>query len=354
MKNMLAVRLMKPITLLIVVAFYFALPSPAFAKNPAGVIVKLKGEVKIEQGKAGGKVAVEGDKFFVGDTFVTGSDGRAKLRFAEGGPNGKNEVVIAGSSRLFIEKAGSQGSGKSGTSLALEDGAIRTNVKKKYSGNGDDVFKVRTPNAVAGVRGTVFMMSFDRKTQASTLLTTQGRVAFAFGKNESMVGAGQVIRSAPNSPGRVEPAASSKSIPQEFKDLEGEESARNDGTGADSSGSTASGGGAGGSGGEGSGSVVGEAPPAALDRETVVSETPASSGDTAAAAPGTNMDRAPAGDAPAPKTGIIDSVVSAPPPPQSSVFTPPKVFVPPVSAITVEQVRQLDPNGKVIIKIGDL
>jgi hypothetical protein len=358
MELMPVVRLRKSLDKLLMLAIVFGLNAFAFAADTAGVIVKLKGDVKIERGKGAAAGAVEGDKFYVGDTFITGGDGRAKLRFAEGGPNGKNEVVISSASRLFIEKAGSAGSGKSGTSLALESGAIRSNVKKKYSGEGEDVFKVRTPNAVAGVRGTIFMMSFDSKTKVSALATQQGKVIFTMAGNSKAVSANQAIKGTPESPGKVEENRSPASVSKEFKELESEDSGSGDSSKSEGS----------------KDSVVGEAPPAALDRETVKTEDRPADASETAKNPGDNSqgkgpgdkpaNRAPAGDAPVAGTapapapvsgGIMDSVVSAPPPTLllNPITAPPPVYVPPVNPVTVEAVRSTETTGKVRIPIKD-
>jgi len=349
MKTMRAVRFKG---LKLVITGLLAYSGLAFAADPAGLIVKLKGAVTIEGGKAGKKPAVEGDKFFVGDTFVTGGDGRVKLRFAEGGPAGKNEVVIASSSRLFIEKAGSQASGKSGTSLALTEGSIRSNVKKTYSGEGEDVFKVRTPNAVAGVRGTIFLMNFDKKSQASTLLTQKGKVEFAIGATKSMVGAGQAITGKGNSAGKVE-AAAQADLPGDFKELEAETSGPAPAGGGESTSFSDSPAAEGG---------TGDAPPAAMDRETVVTkdESAGTSGPGATADAG----RAPAGDGsvspgapaaegPKPAGGGILDQVAAPRPPPPPIFAPPTLYVPPISPVTVQQIQQLSNTGKVRIPITD-
>lgn len=370
-------------------ALFLLSAGPTWGADAAGKILKIKGSVFIEVGK-NKKAAVEGDKFFVGDTFSTGTDGRAKLQFAEGGPAGKNEVVVASSTRLLIEKAGSAASGKTGTSLALVEGSIRSNVKKKYSGEGEDVFKVKTPNAVAGVRGTIFMLNFDKKSQSSTLLTQKGKVEFAMGERKAFVGAGQVVRGDRGGVGSVQ-SSEKANLPGDFKELD-KEGSGGPGPAGDSGSSTdgAQNGGA------------GEAPPAALDRETVQttddsSSTSASndsgSGDTQASADsktsggetsaGSNeapaagdsstaktsdsgSGRTPAGDsAPAPDAsggttvpvassgGIISGAGGAAPPPPPPIFMPPPLYVPPITPVTVNQVKQADPNGLVKIPIKD-
>lgn len=149
-------------------------------ENQAGDIVLVKGEVLImnsksqvvadPEGKRGRSTKV-GQPFFVGERIVTKATGRIKLKFKEGG----NEVVLGADTSLLIERAGTSAANK-GTSLNLAKGEVRASVNPdlKYSGSGKDVFEVKTPNAVAGVRGTVFMTRF--RGQSTEVATERGAV----------------------------------------------------------------------------------------------------------------------------------------------------------------------------------
>jgi hypothetical protein len=203
-----------------ILGFAAFLSVSSFASGEAaGIIAKLKGEVSVQSGKVTRKPK-EDEKFYVGDTFITGYDGRVKLRFAEGGSSGKNEVVIGKSSRFFVEKAGSSTAKTVGTQLLLKEGTVRSVVRRKYSGQGDDIFQVRTPNAVAGVRGTVFIVGFDPKNQISTVLTQQGNVSFDWKGAQQIVAAGQVVKASPKQPAQVESYKKDPTaIPEGFRDI---------------------------------------------------------------------------------------------------------------------------------------
>jgi len=67
-------------------------------------------------------------------------------------------------------------SGKAGTTLDLARGEVRANVNRKYSGQSGETFEVKTKNAVAGVRGTVFVTRFDAKLGKSEIATIKGAV----------------------------------------------------------------------------------------------------------------------------------------------------------------------------------
>jgi hypothetical protein len=159
------------------------LPLWARAAAPAGTIELSKGGVFILDSSAKVVADPEGKRarttkpgapFYVGETIQTKSDGRVKLKFAEGG----NEVVLGSGTTLVIRKAGT-GSGPSGTDLALEQGQLRSNVKRRYSGEDGDTYEVRTRNAVAGVRGTIFVASFDAAKGVSAIITEKGLVSVA-------------------------------------------------------------------------------------------------------------------------------------------------------------------------------
>lgn len=150
-----------------------------FIVSPCWAIEKIA-EVAIVKGDAfllslGGDLhdLKEGDFLNEADSVVTGANGRVKLLFAEGTETQRNIVVIGPNSRLQIQRASLNKQG-SGTELYLEQGSVRSSVYKKYSGQGRDVFEVKTPNVVAGVRGTVFQVEYEN--QQSLVATFKGLV----------------------------------------------------------------------------------------------------------------------------------------------------------------------------------
>jgi hypothetical protein len=158
------------------------IPSLSQAASPpeAGKIVLVKGDVFIlsaidksvvadPSGKRG-RSTQKGSAFFEGETIQTKDGARVKLLFFEGG----NEVVLGSSTSLVVERAGAS---KSGTELSLNQGTVRSSVNRKYSGEGGDIFEVKTPNSVAGVRGTVFNVAYDSKKNTTQVFTERGSVA---------------------------------------------------------------------------------------------------------------------------------------------------------------------------------
>jgi hypothetical protein len=135
----------------------------------SGVFMVVKGEVKITSaGKV--EVAKVGTKVTEGDTVQSGHDSRAKIVMAD-----KNVLNISPDSKVTIEKYQNNGPAKNVESK-VEFGKVRASVEQKYDGDKSK-FNIRTPTAVAGVRGTDFMMGFDTKTQTSHVVTFSGMVA---------------------------------------------------------------------------------------------------------------------------------------------------------------------------------
>jgi len=150
------------------------------AAESAGKIVLIKGKVFIldakanivadPEGKRGRKTEV-GTEFFEGETISTKEGARVKLLFKEGA----NEVVLGSDTTLLVERAG-DGAKKKGTSLNLSKGEVRSDVKIKYSGKGNEIYEVKSKNAVAGVRGTKFTAILNVKTASFLVATESGKV----------------------------------------------------------------------------------------------------------------------------------------------------------------------------------
>jgi hypothetical protein len=155
-------------------------PALAWAATEAGKIVLVKGDVFILDAKnksvvadptgKRGRSTQKGSPFFEGETIQTKDGARVKLLFNEGG----NEIVLGSGTSLVIERAGAK---QPGTELNLKQGTVRSSVNKKYSGEGGDIFEVKTPNSVAGVRGTIFNVAYDNKKNMTQVLTERGSVA---------------------------------------------------------------------------------------------------------------------------------------------------------------------------------
>jgi len=213
------------------------------APSEAGKIVLVKGDVFIlgakdksvvadPSGKRG-RSTQKGSVFFEGETIQTKDGARVKLLFTEGG----NEIVLGSSTSLVIERAGTA---KPGTELSLKQGTVRSSVNKKYSGEAGDIFEVKTPNSVAGVRGTIFNVAYDSKKNSTQVFTERGSVSVASitkGSKPVLVNAGmfsEVKKFGTPTPAATAPADIVESVSPEASEEGGAEGSSTDAPAASS------------------------------------------------------------------------------------------------------------------------
>lgn len=157
----------------------FGAPSSAWAQSLHGVFMVVKGDVQILKEGAAPEKAKVGSKIHPGQTVATGADSRAKIVMSD-----RNVVNVSPDTKLLIEKY--ENDPKKGTKdveMKLIEGKVRNNVEQKYDGEKSK-FIIKTPTAVAGVRGTQFMTSFSPRTGMTQIVTMKGAVSFSsLGKN---------------------------------------------------------------------------------------------------------------------------------------------------------------------------
>ena len=154
--------------LLVVVALLQLAPSVAGAQAPkAGVVTALEGTVTVTTASLPQPRPLRfKDEVFVDDRIVTGDRSIARMLLG-----GKAVVTVRERSALTITEV----PGKA--TIAVESGKIAVAVAREKVRPGEEI-EVRTPNAVAGVRGTVFVVDVARATAA--LDATQGAVTSSF------------------------------------------------------------------------------------------------------------------------------------------------------------------------------
>jgi hypothetical protein len=156
---------------LLVIAFTFLISSPLLASE-CGLFRVVKGNVTYKQkDKEGFSKARINKKVCQGDTVKTDADARAKIVMADA-----NELNISPSTELLIEVYNKNASGEKQVLLDVVYGKVRSNVKQKYEDNDKSHYRVKTKSAVAGVRGTEFMASFNAATSESRIVTFEGEV----------------------------------------------------------------------------------------------------------------------------------------------------------------------------------
>lgn len=147
----------------------FVLSNSCFAAN--GMFMVVKGDVKVSGSSGAAVVAKVGTKVNQGDQITTGLDSRAKIVMSD-----RNIINVSPNTKVVIEEYTNDSKSKN-VKLGLLEGKIRTNVEQKYD-NDKNKFEIRTPTAVAGVRGTQFITSYSEATKKTEVITLQGQVEF--------------------------------------------------------------------------------------------------------------------------------------------------------------------------------
>ncbi len=151
--------------------FFIFLPTYAFA-DVSGIMMIIKGDVQVvTKGKA--EKAKAGRKVLEGDIIKTAVDGRAKIVMSD-----KNILNISPSSSVEISTYKNDPSTNSRkVELKVDYGKVRASVEQKYDSE-KNTFLIKTPTAVAGVRGTEFTVSFNQNLRKTEIITFNGLVAF--------------------------------------------------------------------------------------------------------------------------------------------------------------------------------
>lgn len=138
--------------------------------NDFGTFVLVKGKVYIESADTTRVEAKVNSKIFEGQMVVTEAESRAKIVMSD-----RNIINVLPNTKLKIDKYKTSARDKN-VSLNLIEGRIRTNVEQDYD-NKNNKFEVRTSTAVAGVRGTQFITSYNKANQLTEVVTINGRVS---------------------------------------------------------------------------------------------------------------------------------------------------------------------------------
>jgi hypothetical protein len=165
-----------PIKILCLIFFTIGLflGAESRAAQVHGILTVVKGNVSIKSGKTGkDEKAKIGMKVFPKDSILTQADSRAKIVMVD-----KNEINVSPSSNIVIDNYEFDPA-KDNKKVLIDViyGKVRAKVEQKYDGESNK-FQVKTPSAVAGVRGTDFFTSFNQVTNSSKVVTFKGEVAF--------------------------------------------------------------------------------------------------------------------------------------------------------------------------------
>lgn len=145
-------------------------PASAAKTSDMAMIQVLKGKVTIRKPDGSRAEAIEGARILPRDQIETLKGGRARIDFTDG-----NKIHIQEKTQIKIERYDGEGAQKKAV-IELLRGRIRNQVKQKYMGEQSG-YEVHTRSAVAGVRGTDFIVTFDPSVQETTTVhTLEGQV----------------------------------------------------------------------------------------------------------------------------------------------------------------------------------
>jgi hypothetical protein len=133
---------------------------PVQAADAIGSVTSAIGKVSVLRGGQLPAAALQsGDPVYVGDFVRTKSDSTAEVRFNDG-----NLIKIAPRSRVDISEYATE---RDTRTLKLSRGKVEAVVTPPVESDDrlrQKRFEIHTPNAVAGVRGTTFLVFYDSNT----------------------------------------------------------------------------------------------------------------------------------------------------------------------------------------------
>ncbi|MEK7357795.1 MAG: FecR family protein, partial [Bdellovibrionota bacterium] len=144
--------------------------APASVAQIAGKVDQVSGVARIERVKGGSEVAKKDMTVYVGDTLVT-DEGKIQVVLGD-----KSTMMLPFNSKVTVENFSVTDEKKRNVVLNLLKGKVRSQVSKNFK--DENVFKVRTRTAVAGVRGTDFMASVELTDEQwiTAVKTIEGKV----------------------------------------------------------------------------------------------------------------------------------------------------------------------------------
>ncbi|AOP34230.1 transcriptional regulator [Leptospira tipperaryensis] len=138
--------------------------------SPSAVVVFSVGEAKILHTDLTEEKATLGASLKTGDKVTTKDKSKVDIQFADG-----SAIRISENSVIDFDALSVNSKGNSDTRLALVSGKVFAKVNKASK---DDQFSVVTPTAIAGVRGTSFIVERSKSDKA-TVKVLDGSVAVA-------------------------------------------------------------------------------------------------------------------------------------------------------------------------------
>lgn len=192
----------KRITAAIAIVLAVIICKSADAQTVA-TLADVQGAVHVKSGPTGEwEPASDGDTVSAGDSIRTGASGQAVIRW-----DGGNALKVFPLSQMRISELAIQGN-SSRAGLDLQNGRLLAKAAKLRT--HDSAFEIKTPTAIAAVRGTAFDVSMSQQTKNTTFAVVDGSIYVSAGDEVIIVSEGfeSVVESAgsPSKPQPIPPA----------------------------------------------------------------------------------------------------------------------------------------------------
>jgi len=146
-----------------------AVGAPAATEEEVGHVASVEGNAEIGRGGVFAAAAT-GDAVQLGDELRT-TDGQIRVVFRD-----DSVLNLGPRTRLLVDENVYQPEqGRFSSVVRLLGGKVRAAVGKVYREPGAS-YQIETPTAVAGVRGTTFVVSFDDDSEVTEVVGIRGRV----------------------------------------------------------------------------------------------------------------------------------------------------------------------------------
>lgn len=178
-------------------------------------LLAATGDTSLQPGTAPTRSAVAGELLQAPSTLRTGPSGSATLQFADG-----SRVLVRRDSELQLQQAQTRLLGQGSlVTLALLHGSLENQVTPVGESGGR--FEIRSPAAVAAVRGTEFRVYADGSSLRTEVLSGAVNVANPSGQVTAQAAQGSVAQTGqvPSAPVALLPAPSLDSLPERVERL---------------------------------------------------------------------------------------------------------------------------------------
>ena len=166
-----------------IIAFLLSVSAAAYGAPMKVKAEKVTGKVEIRENGGAWKALANGANVPLNSEIKTGANSSCMLKWAGG-----NVVKVSPMSQLKVSQADKGANGKEDSTVDLSNGKVSAHAKKFNT--PDSTFKVKTPTAVAGVRGTDVIGEYDEETGDASFGCADGSVGVEAGGEEIIIDEG--------------------------------------------------------------------------------------------------------------------------------------------------------------------